>query len=73
MNIFYKSSIKTAIRLLNQFGTKTLIVLDKNKSLKGTISDGDIRRAILKGKKLENLITGIYNSEPIYLIQNSFA
>ena len=71
MNIFYKSSIKTAIRLLNQFGTKTLIVLDKNKSLKGTISDGDIRRAILKGKKLENLITGIYNSEPIYLIQNS--
>jgi dTDP-glucose pyrophosphorylase len=72
MNIFYKSSIKTAIRLLNQFGTKTLVVLDKNKSLKGTISDGDIRRAILKGKKLENLITGIYNSEPIYLIQNSF-
>ena len=72
MEIFYKSSIKTAIQTLNKFGTKTLVVLDKKNLLKGTISDGDIRRAILKGKKLKNSINRIYNDNPVYLVQRTF-
>ena len=59
------SSIKKALSQLNQSGEKCLIVVrDKNKLL-GTINDGDIRRAILKGKPLNDTIRNIYGSNPI--------
>ena len=37
------------------------------KKLLGTISDGDIRRALLKSISLETKITNFYNASPIYI------
>ena len=45
--ISVNSSIKETLRKMNDLGEKCLLVVDKNKFI-GTLSDGDIRKAILK-------------------------
>ncbi len=46
------ATIKDAIEVLEKGKIKVVLVLDSNKILKGTIYDGDIRRALLKGLDL---------------------
>ena len=41
-------TIKNSIKKLNLSGKRTLIVVDKKNKLLGTLSDGDIRKSILK-------------------------
>jgi len=48
-----------------------LLVVEK-KILKGVITDGDIRRAVLSGASLEQSITGIFNDSPICLYESEF-
>ena len=57
--------IITAIKILNKVKLKTLIVIDKNNKLIGTLTDGDIRRALLKGHSVNNFIFSIANKKPI--------
>ncbi len=73
-NYFIKPSvsIKEAIKNLNKTGRKCLIVSDKNRILKGTLSDGDIRKAILNGYKIETEIHKIYNRKSKYLIDKNY-
>lgn len=51
-------------------GNKFLILVDKNKKLLGTITDGDIRRSIIAGKNLDSKIINSANLEPKYGIVN---
>ena len=46
--ILDNSTIRSAIILLNKQKIKTLIVVDKNRKLLGSITDGDLRRGMLK-------------------------
>ena len=50
------SSIKDCIKLLNKLELKILFILDENTKLVGTLTDGDIRRAILNGNELSDSI-----------------
>ena len=43
-------SIKKSFKILNQTAKKTLVVVDQDKKLLGTLSSGDLRKALLKGK-----------------------
>lgn len=55
-------SIKQALEKLNSFNSKddlTLFVIDEDKKMIGTITDGDIRRGLLNNKKLDNSIIEI--------------
>ena len=47
------SEINSALKKINSNKYKTLLVLNKYKHLVGTISDGDIRRGILKYNSLK--------------------
>ncbi len=60
-------TIKEALKKLDKTAERTLIVVDEKKRLLGTITDGDIRRFILKTGKIEGNISDIYNRNPIYL------
>ena len=42
--------MENAIKKINKSQIKTLFVVDKNKKLLGSITDGDIRRTIIKKK-----------------------
>jgi dTDP-glucose pyrophosphorylase len=62
-------TIKQALKQMDAMGEKTLLVVDYNVLL-GTISDGDIRRWILKGRNLAENVSDAMNSKPISLKQN---
>ena len=53
------SSIRQAIQVLNETSLKIVLVVDANEVLVGTISDGDIRRGLLKGLELTSTIDSI--------------
>ena len=73
-NILVNKNIRLfdALKKLSLSGEKTLIIINKARKLLGTISDGDIRRNILKRNNLNNKIEKIYNKNPTYLIEGKY-
>ena len=65
------SNIRQAVEVLNETLLKIVLVTDKNENLVGTISDGDIRRGLLKGLDLESPISVIVNREPLTVSPDS--
>lgn len=53
------STLHQAIQNLNQVAIKIVLVVDETGVLEGTISDGDIRRGLLKGLDLNSPIASI--------------
>ncbi len=58
-------SIHAAIQSIDKSGLQIALVVNENRQLLGTVTDGDIRRAILKGFSLEDSVVEIMNSQPI--------
>jgi dTDP-glucose pyrophosphorylase/CBS domain-containing protein len=58
-------SIGEAISRLDEAGTGALVLCTANRRLVGFLADGDIRRAILKGRSLSDSCDSIANGEPI--------
>ena len=48
------SNLKNALKLMSETSEKCLVVVDKKNKLLGTLSDGDVRRAILNRKINKN-------------------
>ncbi len=65
-----ENKISDALKSLINSGTRICIVVDKKNHFKGVLNDGDIRRALLKGKNLETKIQEIYNKKPIIIKKN---
>ena len=53
----------------NQF--RKLALYSKQKKLLGTLSDGDLRKAVLSGMKLTDSINDIYNKSAIFFYKNN--
>ena len=64
------SSLYAAIRLLNISSNKCLCVVNSKKKFIGTISDGDIRKVILKNNSLAQKIKLFYNKKPYWIYEN---
>jgi dTDP-glucose pyrophosphorylase len=58
------TTIEDALLAIDKGGFKMALVVDKNQYLLGTISDGDIRRALLKKKSLTDSISEIIVTTP---------
>jgi len=65
-----EQSIKLVLKHMDSVGEKTVFVVDKENKLLGTVTDGDIRRWILKGKSLSNDISDVMNCMPVSLLKN---
>lgn len=61
------ANIQGAIRCLDQSGFQIVIVIDTEGTLVGTITDGDIRRGLLRGLELSSPISMIVHSDPLVL------
>jgi dTDP-glucose pyrophosphorylase len=59
------STIKEAIAKLNETGLQILLVLDKNDVLLGTVTDGDIRRGLLRELGLNEPIENVMRSNAL--------
>ena len=55
------SKFSEAIKILNKTKERTLICVDKDRKIIGVLNDGDIRRAFLKGAKINNKIKKYIN------------
>ena len=69
--IYSNKTIRDALNVIDKNGQKTCFVLDKNQKLLGSITDGDIRRKILKNRKnIQNKVENYYNKKPIKIYEN---
>jgi len=59
------ANIADAVRNLDETALKIVIVANVEGVLQGTISDGDIRRGLLKGLDLTSPITAVINRNPM--------
>ena len=65
--VFSSITIIDAIRLLNETSLQILIVTGSDKKIIGTLTDGDIRRQIIKGVDLHSSIEEAYNRRPKFI------
>lgn len=61
------STIKEAMKNIDINLTGACLVINEDNQLLGVISDGDIRRAILNNRTINDKIDGIYNSKYKYM------
>jgi dTDP-glucose pyrophosphorylase len=59
------ATIQQVIRNLDQVGIKIVVVVNARGELEGTISDGDIRRGLLKGLNLSSPISSVIHRNPL--------
>ena len=58
-------SIELAIQVLHSGGIRIALVVDANNKLLGTVTDGDIRRALITHADMSSSVDRIMNSTPI--------
>jgi len=64
-------TIKDALQKLESNSHKCLIVVNKFQKFVGTLNDGDIRRAILKGAKVNSKVDLYVKKNPIFLLDKN--
>jgi dTDP-glucose pyrophosphorylase len=69
-----KSTIKEALTRLNEIGiaNNVLFVVNENNVLKGSVTDGDIRRGLLNNKLIEEAVLSVMNPNCRRIKKNSF-
>ena len=65
-------TIREAMRKLNEAGQKCLVITNVQKRLLGTLSDGDLRKAILQGATVGDSICNIYQKNPTVLVEGKY-
>lgn len=58
------ATLHKATELLDESGRQIILIVDGDRRLMGTFTDGDLRRALLKGATLEDPVRGFYNPHP---------
>jgi dTDP-glucose pyrophosphorylase/CBS domain-containing protein len=66
-------TIRQAMKTLEKTAEKCLLVVDENKKLLGTLTDGDLRRSILVGVEFSEDISVSYNTEPVVLVRGKYS
>ena len=65
-------TIRQAMKILDKVPTKCLIVVNKTNKLLGTLTDGDIRRSILRGADSSEIISNSFFKSPMTLKKHDF-
>ena len=65
-------TIRQAMKKLSEYGKKCLVIIDQTRTLLGTLSDGDLRKAILGGADMAESIHNVYQGNPIFLVSGKF-
>lgn len=74
-NLRPDATLRDAIRVIEAMRKTIAVVLDEERKVLGTISDGDIRRAIISGRDLDCPVLDVMNPSPVtapYASSNSY-
>ena len=68
------ASIKEALVALNQISTESqsLLVVNEEEKLVGTLTDGDIRRGLISGAEISNCVNKIMHRNFKYILKSQF-
>ncbi len=59
------ATIIEAMKVIDESSLQIALVVDEKNRLLGTVTDGDIRRCILRNVSLEEPVRGIMNPDPV--------
>ena len=59
------TSLQTALKQLNEGALRIVLVCDETMHLQGVVTDGDVRRGLLRGVGLEAPVSQVMNTQPI--------
>lgn len=71
ITIHPSATIREAMEVLDKTAEKVLLVVDDKQVLIGTLTDGDIRRHILKARNLSGTIQDAFHPDPIFILQEN--
>jgi dTDP-glucose pyrophosphorylase len=63
-------SIFDSLKTLKKTGDRCLLIINKKNILLGTLTDGDLRTALMKGANLKSSIKNLFNKKPKYILEN---
>ena len=66
------SKLQIVLKKISLNGEKILFVVNKKKELIGVITDGDVRRSILKKNNLEKSIINVFNTRPFFFKEANY-
>lgn len=66
------ATIREAMELIDKTSEKVLLVINDKQMLIGALTDGDIRRYILRGGDLSGAIKGAYKRDPIFVFKDDY-
>ncbi len=70
--ISQETTIRTALGLLDELAQDALLfIVDAENKLIGSITDGDVRRGLMRGISIEEKVYSVANLYPKFLIKNS--
>ena len=65
-----EDSIRKSIKVLHAGGNRIALVIDNDGKLLGTVTDGDIRRALINYIELDSSVKEIMNANPISVLES---
>jgi dTDP-glucose pyrophosphorylase len=63
-------SLRDALRTIDEAGSQIALVVDTDRRLLGTLSDGDLRRALLRGMSLADRVAHAMHRAPSFALSN---
>lgn len=64
------NKIKDALIILNELANDSILfVVDENEKLIGSLTDGDVRRGLLKGFTIDSIVDEIIQEDPRYIVK----
>lgn len=66
-----QNNIRNTIEVINRGSMGIALILDENRMLRGTVTDGDVRRAILRGVELDEKVFRIMQNDFLYVTENN--
>ncbi len=63
-------TIVSALEILNNSGTQFIAVVDDERKLLGAVTDGDIRRGLVRGVQIQDTVEKVMNTKPKTLKSN---
>ena len=69
LSVSKDETIFNCLKILNSTNKQFVYIKNKKNKLLGILTDSDVRRALLKKKKLSDKITNIYNKKPKYVTE----
>lgn len=71
LHVTANQPILKVLEILNRTGDQFVVVVDENDVLLGSVTDGDIRRGLLAGVQIQDVVLKVMNKNPLCLNENA--